>query len=107
MSQTPTPRRRRRRRVDEEDTTVSLAPSTPLSSDSIEPVFDRVPVEPEITTSISTSKLAITDRIRTELLEDKYHEKLVEPEYWDESHNWTDEGELVSSDYWHFLGQYE
>ena len=101
-----TPQPRNRRRASDTNTTGSLAPSTPLSSlDNTEPIPDLA-LETEANIS-TTSKLAAIDRIRTELLEDRYHEKLVEPHYWDETHNWTDEGELVSTDYWHFLGRYE
>lgn len=109
MNEAPTPRRRRRRRINDEDTSVSVAaPSTELSrSDSIKPLPNEVSVELEANTSSATSKLAAIDRIRTELLEDCYHSQLVDPEYWDESHNWSNDGELISSDYWHFLGRYE
>ena len=131
MSQTPVPRRRRRRtasdtehntdtfkqvtfqrrnrqRASDRDTTVSLALSTPLSSpDNVEPIPDPAPVETEANISSTTSKLSAIDRIRTELLEDSYHSQLVENDNWDETHNWTDEGEFVSCDYWHFLERYE
>ena len=100
MNEALTPRRRRRRRVDDEDTIISAAPS-------IEPATDEVSVGVEANTPAANSKLAIIDRIRTELLEDNYHSQFVDPEYWDESHSWTNDGELVSSDYWHFLGRYE
>jgi hypothetical protein len=47
------------------------------------------------------------DPIRTELLNDFHHQNFSESDYWDESHNWSDDGELASEEYWHFLGLYE
>ena len=47
------------------------------------------------------------ERIRSELIEDRYHDQLSESEYWDETHNWGAATESVSDDYWHFLGRYE
>lgn len=100
---------RRRRRISSDPTNVSVPPATepsPVANKSLDP--DEVFVEPEPTTSDSTSKLTAIDRIRTEILEDNYHSKLAEPQYWDETHNWSsDDDELTSDDYWHFLGMYE
>lgn len=47
------------------------------------------------------------DSIRAELVEkEQYYSG--ETDYWDNTHNWSDDGdELVSNDYWHFLGFYE
>ena len=96
MNEVPTPRRRRKRRVDDDSATVSVTPSIKLSpSDSIELAPDEMSIEVEASTSSANSKLAIIDRIRTELLEDRYHSQLVDPEYWDESHNWANNGESV------------
>ena len=87
-------------------TTRQLKSEKTTLSENVEPLPDRTPVKSETSSSL-TSKYAVIDRIRTELLEDNYHTKLVEPEYWDESHNWSDGDESVSDDYWHFLGRYE
>ena len=47
------------------------------------------------------------DRIRSEIQEDEYHCLLNEPDYFNDTHDWADNHESVSSDYWHFLGSYE
>jgi hypothetical protein len=47
------------------------------------------------------------DPIRTELLNDFHHQNFSESDYWDESHNWSDDEDSVSDEYWYFLGQYE
>ena len=46
------------------------------------------------------------DEISSELIEDR-RSGIVEFNYWDESHNWGSDNEVVSDDYWHFLGRYE
>ncbi len=46
------------------------------------------------------------DEISSELIEDRRSGR-VEFNYWDESHNWGSDNEVVSDDYWHFLGGYE
>ena len=109
MSELPTPQRRRRGQKDFNSTTASIE----LSSDEpsalqniVEPEPEESSVESEPTFS-TASKLAVIDRIRTEILEDQHHSQLVEPNYWDETHNWENNGELVSDEYWHFLGRYE
>ncbi|MEL6930372.1 MAG: hypothetical protein AAFO95_17300 [Cyanobacteria bacterium J06600_6] len=46
------------------------------------------------------------NQIRAELREETSY-PVVEPEYWDDSHNWGKEYGTESPDYWHFLGRYE
>ena len=105
------PRQRRRRRTADPDPTVVsddlMSEPEPSSSQNPEPLPDKTSSESEPTTSVSIAKLAMIDRIRTEILEDRHHCWQTEDEYWDESHNWADDGELASSEYWHFLGRYE
>ena len=45
--------------------------------------------------------------IGTEINENNYHSQLDEPEYSNDTHDWCDNFESASSDYWHFLGRYE
>ena len=45
-------------------------------------------------------------KLTQKLMEDR-RSGLVEFNYWDESHNWGSDNEVVSEDYWHFLGRYE
>jgi hypothetical protein len=106
------PRRRLRRRSTDNDHEVtefrprsSTEPSAP-SQDT--PTLNEVEV-------VSTPNNAIAvkianddlDPIRTELLNDFHHHHFTESEYWDESHNWSDDDDSTSDEYWHFLGQYE
>lgn len=91
-----TPRRRRRPR--------------PADSDSIDHLLDSPPETPPPDNSEPTAPALqnnndMIDSIRSELLEDLYHATLAESDYSDDSHNWSDAN--YSTDYWHFLGQYE
>ncbi len=54
----------------------------------------------------SLKKMGI-DQIRAELFEEKCL-PLVESDYWDETHSWGSDNEIIESDdYWHFVGRYE
>lgn len=104
-------RRRRRRRTDDGEVDLSRIVPARLSSPS--PVTesksdDDSSSDPQITVESNTvSHQAIIDRIRSEINEDNYHSGLNEPDYSNDTHDWGDNLELVSSDYWHFLGMYE
>ena len=101
------PLRRRRRQGDTPDREKpDVMPDTSPPTTNIEPKSsdeagesDRPLLKPDTDT---------VERIRSELTEDRYHDRLNESEYWDETHHWGgDNEESVSSDYWHFLGRYE
>ncbi len=46
------------------------------------------------------------NQIRGEFREETSY-PVVEPEYWDDTHNWGKEYGTESEDYWHFVGRYE
>lgn len=57
--------------------------------------------------SLSSSDRLQLDLIYAELTEEEQYYS-AEMDYSDDTHNWSDDGdELVSNDYWHFLGRYE
>ena len=57
--------------------------------------------------NLSRSDRLQLDSIRAELTEQEQYYS-GETDYSDDTHNWSDNGdELVSDDYWHFLGCYE
>jgi hypothetical protein len=102
------PRRRVRRRNTDNDNDAfidSLTEHSPTPQDiDPQPLVVSSP-PPAIATLPPPTQIAIDDLdpIRTELLNDFHHES----DYWDESHNWSNDGELASEEYWHFLGLYE
>ncbi len=63
----------------------------------------RTEIKKQKETSITAKGI---NEISSELMEDR-RSGIVEFNYWDESHNWGSDNELVSDDYWHFLGRYE
>lgn len=95
------PRRRSRRRSTDNDKDLTEF----LRPDPIEPLpQDTLPDPTAIATKIANDDL---DPIRTELLNDFHHQNFCEPDYWDESHNWSDDNDSLSDEYWHFLGSFE
>ena len=103
-------RRRRTRRTDNSEVDISLITTTePSSFTNTEAKSDDAPSsESQVTVdSTTTSHQAIIDRIRSEINEDQHHCSLNEPYYSNDTHDWGDHHENISSDYWHFLGQYE
>ena len=107
-------RRQRRRRTDSEESDLDLISRTKPSTTPAEPTDtqsqhdDPPSTTPQINVDSNTSThQAIIDRIRSEINEDNYHSLLSESDYSDDTHDWGEIGELVSSDYWHFLGRYE
>ena len=57
--------------------------------------------------SLTSDNRLQLDSIYAELTEDEHYYS-GETDYSDGTHNWSDDGdELVSDDYWHFLGFYE
>ena len=101
-------RRRRRRRITDSsqsdvlpsEPTATETSSTKTSSDDSSSNIPQ-PLDHE-----ATHQLTI-DRIRSEIQEDEYHCLFDEPDFSDDTHDWGDNEESVSSDYWHFLGSYE
>lgn len=95
------PRTRKRRgaqsTTEEPVQPTSTSPPETTSNHTTEPALPT----PEITQPSSTNDIA---QIRADLQESD--RSTIDPEYWDESHNW-DTGEIVSSGYWHFLGSFE
>jgi hypothetical protein len=59
-------------------------------------------IAPDISTENQTSPLLLNISNN-----DFHHHHFSESEYWDESHNWSDDADSVSDEYWHFLGLYE
>ena len=110
----PIKKRRRRRVGDSESLDFSLISRTDTQAkSSAEPTNTESENEhPPSNTpqanvdSVTTHQMTI-DRIQKEINEDNYHSKLNEPEYSNDTHDWSDDLDLVSSDYWHFLGMYE
>jgi hypothetical protein len=107
------PRRRLRRRSTDNDNDAVLdflrrssTQSSPTPQD-----FEPQPevLSPAIATLPPPTQIANDDLdpIRTELLNDFHHQNFAESDYWDESHNWSDDADSVSDEYWHFLGLYE
>lgn len=109
----PIRRRRRRRLGDSSESDFSITPTelldTPVESTDTQSQHDDPPENtPQVNVDSNTSThQAIIDRIRSEINEDNYHSLLSESDYSDDTHDWGEIGELVSSDYWHFLGRYE
>ena len=101
-------RRRRRKRTDSTEVDLSIitpTESSPPSNVTESDSDDGSSNEPQITIDSNiTSHQATIDRIRSEINEDNYHSQLNEPEYSNDTHNWSDEQDVFSSDYWHFLG---
>lgn len=53
-----------------------------------------------------TGTIGDINQIRVELREETSY-PVVEPEYWDDTHNWQGEYGAESQEYWHFVGRYE
>lgn len=105
----PIRRRRRRRISDSSDRDFDLISRT-KSSPSIDTQTseDNTPSNvPQVTIDREATRQMVIDRIRSEIIEDEYHCLFDEPDFSDDSHNWGDNLESTSSDYWHFLGRFE
>ena len=104
----PTIRRRRRRATDSQEIDISSQNIETLVGTNKETETDNAP--PNILQSNvehRTNNQIAVDRIRSEIQDEEHHSLLDEPNYSDDTHDWSDNYELVSSDYWHFLGRYE
>ena len=105
--------RKRRRRTNNSEVDISLiTPTKPSSFINTEAKSDDASsIESQVTinstTTNTTSHQATIDRIRSEINEDQYHCSLNEADYSNDTHDWGDDHDNISSDYWHFLGQYE
>jgi hypothetical protein len=109
----PQPRRRvRRRSTDIDKDADKEAVLNFLRRSSTEPSSPPQDIEPKPevlspTIAIATVAPGIQianddiDPVRTELLNDFHHQNFSESDYWDESHNWSDDGESPSDEYWH------
>lgn len=108
-------RRRRRRRVGDSDPlNFSLISGTEIQAESsTEPTDNELKNDhppsniPQTSVDSTTTKQMTIDRIRSEINEDNYYSQLNEPDYSNDTHDWSDNFESASSDYWHFLGRYE
>jgi hypothetical protein len=106
------PRRRvRRRNTDNDNDALIDSPteSFPTSQD-FDPQPQVVSSSPPAIATLPPPTQIVNDDldpIRTELLNDFHHQNFSESDYWDESHNWSDDEDSVSDEYWHFLGLYE
>lgn len=89
--------RRRRRQTNSTDISPEPSTETPAAAENVEPLADDVPPKPFL--ALPTA----IDEIRSELLDDNYHNQLAESEYWNEAHSWS-KNLPGSDDYWHFLG---
>jgi hypothetical protein len=103
------PRRRvRRRSTDNDNDALVDSPTesfpTPQDTEPQPQVVSSPP--PAIATLAPLTQIASDDLdpIRTELLNDFHHQNFAESEYWDESHNWSDDDDSASNEYLHFLG---
>jgi hypothetical protein len=116
----PQGRRRVRKRstdIDKEADREAIFNLLRRSSTEPSPTPQNIEIQPQpeevLSPAIATVAPAIQipnddlDPIRTELLNDLHHQNFSESDYWDESHNWSNDGELASDEYWHFLGLYE
>lgn len=111
MNEPITRRRRKTRQTDslniDTPATVSTKTSMPSpaestsKNDNTPDSISQVAVEPETNYQITI------DCIRSELQDSEYYYELDDPEYSDNSHDWSDNYDSISSDYWHFLGRYE
>jgi hypothetical protein len=108
------PRRRLRRRSSDNHHEVteffppsSTEPSAPPQDTQSQSDIVSTPQNAIATVANDDRGTLDLDPIRTELLNDFHHRDFSESEYWDESHNWSDDGEPVSDEYWHFLGRFE
>jgi hypothetical protein len=77
-------------------------------------LLDTEPPQVDPTPSPDQSEIASSNispdylnHIRTELLEDFYHDDFAESDYWQQSHEWSWGLHPPSDDYQHFLGRYE
>ena len=107
----PISRRRRRRRGDNSEInsflTTPTKPLSPPTTSEVKSDDSSSNIPQETVDSGTTSHQATIDRIRSEIQEDEYHCLFDEPDYSNDSHDWANNHESVSSDYCHFLGLYE
>ena len=104
----PIIRRRRRRQGDSQEvdiSSVNIETSVPTNTETeIDNTSSNIP-QPNV--EHQTNNQNTVDRIHSEIQDEEYHSLLDEPNYSDDTHDWGNNYELVSSDYWHFLGRYE
>jgi hypothetical protein len=98
---------RRRRRTRATSTTEPLPSFPPLQATEPSEVNLKIAPEPIITDfSLSKSDWSQINQICAEFSEEKSNSD-IDSEYSDDTHNWFDDGEEFSDDYWHFLGRFE
>jgi long-subunit fatty acid transport protein len=98
---------RRRRRTRATSTTEPSFYTAPLQATEPSEVNLKIAPEPIITDfSLSKSDWSQINQIRAEFDVEQSKSELIS-EYSDDTHNWFDDGENFSNDYWHFLGRFE
>lgn len=79
--------------------------------ESIEPNIEHSNLLSPCLSQINSSSSDIghnnTNSIRADLLEDFHHSEFAESDFSDDTHDWGGDSQLLSDDYWHFLGSYE
>ena len=87
------------------------APELSNLADSTKPRIKHYDLPASVQTKmpISSSDIGNNDinTIRADLLEDAYHSKFAESDFSDDTHDWGGDSQLISDDYWHFLGRFE
>ena len=91
--------------------TSTKPPELPNPKESTEPIIQHSdfssPVQPQMPSSSSNIGNNNINTIRADLLEDANHSKFAESDFSDDTHDWGGDSQLLSDDYWHFLGRYE
>lgn len=100
----PNSRRRRRRQNDSESDTnyISSLTNSPQSKEE--------QIDDDEKTTVTSSSPVINNNInsiRAEFQEDAYHQELSQSDFSDDTHDWGNDSNLLSADYWHFLGSFE
>ena len=102
----PDTTRKRQRRVANSDD-LDIVPESPQPRQASEEITDEISaVQPLTAPSPNIERVDQINLIRSEILDDDYHSQIAESNYWDDTHNWSNDSQL-SDDYWHFLGLYE
>ena len=68
---------------------------------------DARPLPSQIASSVATAFTNDINSIRAEFIEDTYHCELNESDFSDDTHDWGDDDQSASVDYWHFVGSFE
>ena len=100
----PDTSRKRQRRVANSDD-LNIVPESPQPRQPSEQITDEIsPIQPSPSSNIE--RVDRVNPIRSEILDDDYHSQLAESNYFDDTHNWSNDSSQ-SDDYWHFLGLYD